>query len=115
MEHYSTQRERLRGFLNTVPTASEPKALKHHTAQIPWAEKVISPDTLGVRKSDGRTILGLSKPGPELKGTNRGGDWERVVLVKFAKGTVSNVEVRSREDVLAEGRKTERKEKEAKL
>lgn len=115
MEHYRTQRERLLDFLNTVPTATEPKALKHPTAQIPWAEKVISPDTLGLRKSDGRAILGLSKPGSELKDTDRGGDWERVVLVKFTKGSVHNVEVRSREEVIAEERDAERKEKEAKL
>ncbi|KAI1453093.1 hypothetical protein F4805DRAFT_444913 [Annulohypoxylon moriforme] len=114
-DHYRSQREKLKGFLATVPTASEAKALKHHTAQISWGDKVISPSMLGIRKSDRRSILGLDKPGPELKETNRGGDWERVVLVKFDKGVARNVEVRSREEVLAEERQLENATKETKL
>ncbi|KAI1138148.1 hypothetical protein F5Y05DRAFT_413462 [Hypoxylon sp. FL0543] len=115
MEHYRSQREKLRGFLATVPTTSEPKAAKHPTAQIPWAEKVISPTTLGIRQSDKRSILALDKPGPELKGSDRGGDWERVVLVRFVKGVAKDVEVRSREEVLAEERRLENAAKETKL
>ncbi|RYP05100.1 hypothetical protein DL765_009945 [Monosporascus sp. GIB2] len=107
-EHYARQRERLRGFLNAVPTATEPRAAGHHTARIPWKDKVISPVTLGVRRGDRRSILALDKPGPELNGTDRGGDWERVVLVKFGKGVARDVEVRSREEVLAEEREAER-------
>ncbi|KAI2469511.1 hypothetical protein F4781DRAFT_393763 [Annulohypoxylon bovei var. microspora] len=114
-EHYRSQREKLRGFLATVPTASEPRAAKHPTAQIPWGDKVMSPTALGIRKSDRRSILGLDKPGPELKGTDRGGDWERVVLVKFAKGAAREVEVKSREEVLAEERRLENSTKETKL
>lgn len=66
---------------------------------------------------DGRAVLSLEKPGLELKDTGRGGDWERVVLVRFAKGTATEVEVRDREEVFAEQRQRERaeKEKEAKL
>ncbi|KAI1771965.1 hypothetical protein F4818DRAFT_427217 [Hypoxylon cercidicola] len=112
---YGVQRERLREFLATVPTASEPRAVTHPTAQIPWEEKVISPTSLGLRKSDNRVILGLDKPGPELKGTYRGGDMERVVLVRFSKGIAKDVEVRSREEVLAEERQAERTAHEAKL
>ncbi|OTA87351.1 hypothetical protein M434DRAFT_23976 [Hypoxylon sp. CO27-5] len=115
MERYRSQREMLRGFLAAVPTASDPKAAKHPTAQIPWAEKVISPTTLGIRQSDKRSILALDKPGPELKGSNRGGDWERVVLVKFMKGVAKDVEVRSREEVLAEERRLGGAAKETKL
>lgn len=115
VENYSAQRERLREFLATVPTASEPRAAKHPTAQIPWGEKTICPTSLGLRKSDRRTILGLDKPGPELKGTDRGGDMERVVLVRFVKGSVEDVEVRSREEVLAEERQAERTAQETKL
>ncbi|KAI0881560.1 uncharacterized protein GGS22DRAFT_192195 [Annulohypoxylon maeteangense] len=114
-DYYHSQREKLGSFLATVPTASEPKAVKHHTAQIPWADKVISPNMLGVRKSDKRAILGLDKPGPELTGTDRGGDWERVVLVKFAKHVARDVEVRNREEVLAEERQPGNGAKEAKL
>ncbi|KAL7620762.1 hypothetical protein AAE478_009760 [Parahypoxylon ruwenzoriense] len=115
MEHYRLQREKLRGFLATVPTASHPKAAAHPTAQVPWADKAISPTALGIRQSDRRVILGLDKPGPELKGTDRGGDWERVVLVKFAKGVARDVEIRGREEVLAEEREYEKRAKEAKI
>ncbi|KAI1374183.1 hypothetical protein F4677DRAFT_447509 [Hypoxylon crocopeplum] len=114
-EYYCSQREKLRVFLTTVPTTSDPKAAKHPTAQIPWGEKVISPTMLGIRQSDKRPILGLDKPGPELKGSDRGGDWERVVLVKFAKGTAKDVEVRSRDEILAEERQIEGTAKETKL
>ncbi|KAI0377499.1 hypothetical protein F5Y04DRAFT_273028 [Hypomontagnella monticulosa] len=114
-DHYSSQREKLKEFLATVPTTSDPKAMKHPTAQIPWGDKVISPTTLGLRQSDKRSILALDKPGPELKGTDRGGDWERVVLVKFTKGMVKDVEIRGREEVLAEERQLEKTAKEAKL
>ncbi|KAI8962547.1 hypothetical protein F5Y11DRAFT_322453 [Daldinia sp. FL1419] len=115
VEYYHSQREKLRNFLTTVPTTTDPKAAKHPTAQISWADKVISPTTLGLRKSDRKSILGLDKPGPELKGSSRGGDWERVVLTKFIKGVAKEVEVRSREEVLEEERKAERASMEAKL
>lgn len=107
--YYRKQREQLVGFLETVPTTSDPKAARHPTAQIPWSRKVISPTTLGVRQSDRRSILGLDKPGYELRGTDRGGDMERVVLVKFEKGgLVRNVKVRGRAEVLAEEREVGR-------
>ncbi|KAI0393700.1 hypothetical protein F5Y17DRAFT_430940 [Xylariaceae sp. FL0594] len=113
-QHYEAQREKLRVFLNTVPTSSHPKALKHPTSQIPWADKVISPVTLGVRQQQGdrRVILGLHSPGEELKGTDRGGDWERVVLVNFTKAGPVDVEVRGREEVFVEEREVAEKAKE---
>ncbi|RYC56742.1 hypothetical protein CHU98_g9474 [Xylaria longipes] len=111
--YYSAQREKLRKFLHAVPTATHPKAVKHPTSQIAWADKVISPATLGLRHDDQRSILALDKPGLELKGSDRGGDWERVVLVKFGKGGPRNVEVRGREEVLAEEREAARAKEEA--
>jgi hypothetical protein len=67
--------------------------------KIPWAEKVISPVTLGILE-DERWVLGLDRPGPELKDTSRGGDWERVVLVRFqARGVPREVEVRWRHEM----------------
>lgn len=69
---------------------------------IPWAEKAMSPIGLLMRKSDGRSVLGLEKPGPELKGSGRGGDEKRVVLVKFSKEGPRDVEVRERAEILAE-------------
>ncbi|KAI1282706.1 hypothetical protein F5Y07DRAFT_195488 [Xylaria sp. FL0933] len=109
-EYYRAQREKLRVFLHTVPTSTHPRAAEHPTSQIPWADKVISPVTLGLRHADRRVILALDKPGSELKGSGRGGDWERVVLVKFDKAGPRNVEVRDREEVLAEEREAKAKE-----
>lgn len=63
-----------------------------------------------VRRADGRLVLGLDKPGKELAGTQRGGDWERVVLVSFRKEGPRDVEVRGREEVLREEREMEREE-----
>lgn len=57
-----------------------------------------------MRKSDGRSVLGLDKPGPELVGSGRGGDGERVVLVRFSKEGPRDVEVRWRKEVLEEER-----------
>ncbi|GAW11685.1 hypothetical protein ANO14919_010330 [Xylariales sp. No.14919] len=110
MEHYRAQREKLRVFLDTVPTATHPKAVEHPTSRIPWADKVISPVTLGLRHSDRKSILALDKPGGELKGSGRGGDWERVVLVRFGKGGPTNAEVRGREEILAEEREAKAKD-----
>ncbi|KAM7194640.1 nucleoside diphosphate-linked moiety X motif 19, mitochondrial [Naviculisporaceae sp. PSN 640] len=112
---YRAQREALVKFLNTTPTVrsdSPSEGKVHATASIPWGEKVMSPTVLFMRKSDRRVVLGLDKPGPELKGSNRGGDWDRVVLVSFRKEGPRDVEVRWREDVLREEREAERKEQE---
>ncbi|KAI1384183.1 uncharacterized protein F4822DRAFT_434123 [Hypoxylon trugodes] len=115
VEYYRAQRDKLKDFLSEVPTANEPSAAEHPTARIPWAEKVISPTVLGIRSSDKRSILALDKPGPELKGSDRGGDWERVVLVNFAKGVARDVEVRGRKEVLEEERRLENASREPKL
>lgn len=110
---FMVQRRKLVNFLKKVPTASTEKGKQHQTASISWAEKVISPIHLLIRNSDQRVVLGLDKPGLELEGSDRAGDWERVALVKFAKGGPSQVEIRLREDVLKEERETE--EAQAKL
>ena len=62
----------------------------------------MSPAALFVRQKDGRLVLGLDKPGVELKGSGRGGDWERVVLVNFRKEGPKDVDVRGRAEVLRE-------------
>ncbi|CAM1504427.1 Fc.00g020180.m01.CDS01 [Cosmosporella sp. VM-42] len=103
--HLASQRRKLLSFIKRVPTAETAKGKEHHTSQITWGEKVVSPHNLFVRSGDGRVVLGLDKPGPELKGSHRGGDWERVVLVNFGKGGPTDVEVRHREDVLEEEKK----------
>lgn len=123
-ELYAEQRKALLEFVNK-PTASPSHVLPetgasavlenkkdrvHPTAMIPWTEKVMSPEPLFTRESDGRLVLGLDKPGPELKGSGRGGDFERVVLVHFNKGGPRNVEVRQRADVVREEKESGDKE-----
>lgn len=76
---------------------------------VPWAEKCISPQTLGLWQ--GRAVLDLSKPGPELKDSGRKGETGEVVLVKFSKAGPREVEVKSRAEVL-EGMRVEAKAKE---
>lgn len=100
--HFTLQRRKLRNFIKRVPTAETEKGKAHSTAAISWADKVMSPVHLLIRQSDQRIVLALDKPGPELKGTDRGGDWDRVALVKFSKAGPREVEIRRREDVLAE-------------
>ena len=95
-------------FVGRVPTATGGKAKEHATSTISWGDKVMSPHSLFIREGDGRVVLGLDKPGPELKGSGRGGDWERVVLVRFGKGGPREVEVRQREDALEEERKAKK-------
>jgi len=79
------QRELLREFLKTGDPV--------------WADKCISPTQVMRLKGDGRAVLGLDKPGPELQGSERTGERERVVLVDFGKDGPRRVEVRWREDV----------------
>jgi len=67
----------------------------------------MSPTSLFEWKSDSRVVLALDKPGPELANTGRGGDWDRVVLVRFTKGGSTSVKVSSRDDVLREQREAE--------
>ncbi|KAG0651420.1 hypothetical protein D0Z07_2097 [Hyphodiscus hymeniophilus] len=77
---------------------------------VKWADKVMSPIGLLMRKSDGRSVLALDKPGPELKDSGRRGDEKRVVLVKFSKEGPRNVEVRLRKEILDEEKSTAAKD-----
>jgi hypothetical protein len=76
---------------------------------IKWADKAMSPIGLLMRKKDGKSVLGLDKPGPELSGSSRAGDEKRVVLVKFGKGGPRDVEVKERNEVLEEEREFNQK------
>lgn len=60
----------------------------------PWTQKCISPK-LWKKAADGRAVLALDQPGPELKGL-REGDSEWVVLVRFTKGEARDVSVQRR-------------------
>ncbi|EEP76868.1 conserved hypothetical protein [Uncinocarpus reesii 1704] len=72
-----------------------------HSGSPPWTHKFISPQPMGT-VADGRQILDLSQPGPELKGTDKKGETDRVVLVRFSKEGPREVEIRWREEVLPE-------------
>jgi hypothetical protein len=110
-DNYQAQRDALLGFLRTTPTTTNPRAARHAASAIPWADKVISPVVTQLRGGDCRAVLSLERPGPELAGSGRGGDWERVVLVRFVKGSATDVEVRGREEVFEEEREWERTQK----
>ncbi|KAF4542080.1 Nudix domain-containing protein [Lasiodiplodia theobromae] len=71
-----------------------------------WGDKCISPAVVGGgrRKSDGRVVLALDKPGPELAGKGRAGVSDYVVLVDFTKEGPRRVEVGLKSEVLAEER-----------
>lgn len=69
-----------------------------------WREKIISPRVIVAR--DGQSILGIDKPGPELKDVESAkGDDTRVVLVRFSKEGPRDVRVRWKKEVMEEERK----------
>ncbi|KAH6633904.1 hypothetical protein B0J18DRAFT_405622 [Chaetomium sp. MPI-SDFR-AT-0129] len=123
--HHQTARTSLLNFLAHTPTSSSSPftstTTNHPTASISWGQKVISPAVLFMRSRDGRVVLGLDKPGPELRGSDpsaKGGDMERVVLVKFQGGKLGaagprDVEVRWRGEVLEEERMDQEEEEKA--
>ncbi|KAK9851764.1 hypothetical protein MYU51_009255 [Penicillium brevicompactum] len=74
-----------------------------HSGSPSWAQKCISPKMIQMTR-DGRSVLGLSGPGPELKGTDRRGEPERVVLVRFKKGSAREVAVGWKADIMQEER-----------
>ncbi|KAJ4419565.1 hypothetical protein N0V82_004868 [Gnomoniopsis sp. IMI 355080] len=100
--YYEAQRAALLRFVRSGGGAGGGSARSRETVGIPWTEKVMSPEVLFRRESDGRLVLGVDKPGLELKGTGRGGDYEKVVLVNFTKEGPRDVEVRDRAEVMNE-------------
>jgi 8-oxo-dGTP pyrophosphatase MutT (NUDIX family) len=83
--------------------------------EVSWAEKCISPYALTTpsARADGKVVLGLDKPGPEVEELHRGGaglnlklmgDRERVVLVRFGKEGPRELEVRRKREVMEESR-----------
>ncbi|RAO70252.1 uncharacterized protein BHQ10_006264 [Talaromyces amestolkiae] len=70
-----------------------------HAGNPPWTDKFVSPRSLQLL-DDQRAVLALDHPGPELVGSGKKGDDERVILVKFGKDGPRNVDVRWKRDVL---------------
>lgn len=69
---------------------------------VAWADKCMSPTGILTRKSDGKSVLSLDHLAPELKNSGRRGDAVRVVLAKFGKEGPRDLEVRMKDEVLAE-------------
>ncbi|KAL2426950.1 hypothetical protein ABEF95_002775 [Exophiala dermatitidis] len=87
--------------------------IENEGSPVPWKDKFISPIGLQFGREDGRSVLALDKPGPELKASNLKGDSDYVVLVKFSKEGPRQVEVALKKDVLQKERLLkEQKEKE---
>ncbi|KAJ5735504.1 uncharacterized protein N7483_000629 [Penicillium malachiteum] len=100
------------GFLDQEPRSDAPvKELGKrraalvdfvHSGSPPWTHKCISPKVLKMTE-DGRSVLALDNAGPELKGSERRGESDRVVVLKFKKGSSREVTVAWKKDILREG------------
>ncbi|PTU25038.1 hypothetical protein P175DRAFT_0506571 [Aspergillus ochraceoroseus IBT 24754] len=87
-------------FLDKEPQASiSPDTMQQRRKQLvdfvysgnpPWTEKCISPK-VGKMTEDGRAVLKLDHPGPELQGTGRKGESDRVVMVRFKDGSARDL------------------------
>lgn len=111
---HEAQRAALLRFVRSGTEVVGGSGRARETAAIPWTDKVMSPEVLFRRENDGKLVLGVDTPGLELKGSGRGGDYERVVLVDFTKQGPRDVEVRNREEIMNE-HKNELKDKISKL
>ncbi|KAL4954744.1 hypothetical protein BDW69DRAFT_162557 [Aspergillus filifer] len=94
-------------FLDKEPRTDSPEELQRRRTQLtefahsgspPWTEKCISPK-IGKYAEDGRVVMLLDHPGPELKDTNRKGESERVVLLRFEKGSARELSLAWRKDL----------------
>ena len=92
------QRRALDNFLSQnqleEPTADKRASL---SGRIAWRDKVMSPMPMGLL-DDGRVVLALDSPGPELKEASRDGDHDRVVVLKFTKGIPRELGVMKRSE-----------------
>ena len=91
----------------SVPNALTPAVLEQQRKQLkefvkggdpPWGEACISPMS-GGRAPDGREILALNTPPPELKDSDRRGPMEWVVLIRPTKMGLRGLELARREDL----------------
>ncbi|KAJ5094132.1 hypothetical protein N7456_009993 [Penicillium angulare] len=74
-----------------------------HSGSPPWTDKVIAPKLLKMTE-DGRSVLALDDSGPELKGSGRRGEPDRVVVLKFKKEGAREVRVAWKKDIMQEDR-----------
>ncbi|KKK26621.1 hypothetical protein ARAM_005398 [Aspergillus rambellii] len=95
-------------FLDKEPQASiSPDTMQQRRKQLvdfvysgnpPWTEKCISPK-VGKMTEDGRAVLKLDHPGPELQGTGRKGESDRVVMVRFKDGSARDLNLGWKKDI----------------
>lgn len=96
---YAAQRNALRAFATSPPLGPDGTVSRSPAGGIAWSDKVMCP-YVAKASDDGRAILSCESPGPELEGTDRGGDYDRVVIIRSWDKTPREVEVRWRRDVL---------------
>lgn len=68
----------------------------------PWTEKCISPVPM-FKEEERRLVMDMSQPGPELRGTDRRGEFERCLTAGLRKRRLEPIDVVWRADVLKEG------------
>lgn len=92
---YESQRKALRTFATSPPTGPDGKPSP--TSHIPWSDKVMCP-YVAHSDSTGRAVLSIESPGPELASSGRGGDYDRVVIVRSWDRMPREVDVKWRKD-----------------
>jgi hypothetical protein len=99
---------------HTVPNALSPEVLEQQRKELkefieggdpPWGEACISPVS-GGKVADGRVILSLHPPPPELKGTDRRGPKDYVILVRPTKTGPTDLDVVLRKDLKVQQKDT---------
>lgn len=72
-----------------------------HSGTPPWTDKFISPRPLALTP-EGKTVLDLNYPGPELEGSDKKGELDMVAVVRWAKAVPRDVEFRRRSEMVPE-------------
>ena len=75
-----------------------------HAGNPPWTCRYICPRPIG-QTADGRGIVALDHAGPELEGSDKKGEPDRIVLYRATKEGPREVEIRWRRDVVAQAKK----------
>jgi len=105
-DDYQAQRDALRQFATSPPTGPNGAPSRGPASHIAWSEKVMCP-YVARADSTGRAVLSIESPGPDLAESGRGGDYDRVVIVRSWDSMPREVEVKWRKDVLkVEGQET---------
>lgn len=72
-----------------------------HAGSPPWTDMYICPRSIKLL-ADKRAVLSLDHPGPELQGSGKKGESDRVILVKFGKDGPRQLDVGFKKDILRE-------------